>query len=78
MVLYTGERKLKDLLVFLDEEMEKAKKYRVVVSHTSHRCTAAGFELYCVCFLLMIKIKFFPSCIPGGRRKKEVHGCTER
>uniref|UniRef100_A0A3P8V0B2 Zgc:136472 n=1 Tax=Cynoglossus semilaevis TaxID=244447 RepID=A0A3P8V0B2_CYNSE len=32
MVFYTGERKLKDLLVFLDEEMEKAKKYRVVVN----------------------------------------------
>uniref|UniRef100_A0A3Q3L9M9 Protein disulfide-isomerase-like n=1 Tax=Labrus bergylta TaxID=56723 RepID=A0A3Q3L9M9_9LABR len=30
VVVYTGKRKLKDLIKFIDEEMEEAKKYRVL------------------------------------------------
>ncbi|KAF7223493.1 protein disulfide-isomerase-like, partial [Nothobranchius furzeri] len=30
MVVYTGKRRLKDLVKFVDKEMEKAKKYRVM------------------------------------------------
>ena len=32
MVDYTGKETVKDLVKFLDKEMEKAKKYRVKVS----------------------------------------------
>uniref|UniRef100_A0A3B4V0L3 Zgc:136472 n=1 Tax=Seriola dumerili TaxID=41447 RepID=A0A3B4V0L3_SERDU len=35
MVVYTGKRKLKDLVKFVDKEMEKAKKDRVKVNHLS-------------------------------------------
>lgn len=31
VVVYTGKRKLKDLVRFMDKEMEKAKKHRVKV-----------------------------------------------
>uniref|UniRef100_A0A3B3IGK5 Zgc:136472 n=1 Tax=Oryzias latipes TaxID=8090 RepID=A0A3B3IGK5_ORYLA len=36
MVIYRGKRKLKDLVRFVDKEMEKAKKYRVKVNHLFH------------------------------------------
>lgn len=46
VVLYTGERKLEDLMKFLDREMEKAKKDRAVVNHVlygsvQHDCTVS-------------------------------------
>lgn len=33
MVVYRGKGKLKDLVRFVDKEMEKAKKYREKVNH---------------------------------------------
>lgn len=33
VVVYSGKRKLEDLIKFLDKEMEKAKKDRILVSH---------------------------------------------
>uniref|UniRef100_A0A3B5AUE4 Protein disulfide-isomerase-like n=1 Tax=Stegastes partitus TaxID=144197 RepID=A0A3B5AUE4_9TELE len=36
VVVYTGKRNVKDLLKFVDKEMEKAKKYRVKVNHLLH------------------------------------------
>uniref|UniRef100_A0A3Q4AKY4 Thioredoxin domain-containing protein n=1 Tax=Mola mola TaxID=94237 RepID=A0A3Q4AKY4_MOLML len=46
VVLYSGERKLEDLMKFLDREMEKAKKDRAVVNHVlygsvQHDCTVS-------------------------------------
>lgn len=33
VVVYSGKRKLEDLIKFLDKEMDKAKKDRILVSH---------------------------------------------
>lgn len=40
MVVYSGERRLEDLIQFLNTEMEKAKRDRVQVD--DHECNISG------------------------------------
>lgn len=56
MVVYEGTRKLKHLVEFVQEEMEKAKKDRVKVNQPSVSATCVK-EL-----ALKVKIKVFPLC----------------
>lgn len=47
MVVYSGERRLKDLIQFVNTEMEKAKRDRVQVD--DHECSISVCVRACVC-----------------------------
>lgn len=79
MLVYPGKRKVKDLIKFLDKEMEKAKKDRVKVNHLPHYSAPqtptppsnSGLSLYdCVClraaFFFCVKNKLVSFMSSGG------------
>ncbi len=60
MVVYTGKRKLKDLIKFVDAEMEEAKKDRIKVNYVLHYsaqhhwANSSLFHCVCVCVLELL------------------------
>lgn len=68
VVVYSGKRKLADLMKFLDKEMEKAKKDRILVSHFLCAAKRQCCSLYVSesCFSPQLKINIF--CV--SRRTK--------
>lgn len=79
MVVYRGKRKLKDLIKFLDKEMEKAKKERVVVKYfphcsVQHNCSVSVCLNVCAsgsCFLALLKINFFLLCLQEDEDRRK-------
>lgn len=82
MVVYTGKRKVKDLVKFLDKEMEKAKKVKVQVFiatqlSTSRQCwDVCVITCMCLClldaiFVSLLKINFFLSRLQEDEERRK-------
>lgn len=76
VVLYSGQRRLKDLLEFLKEEMEKARKDRVLVTFLSSSIQVnAGALSPCVCVCLKsaadLKINLFHVCLQEDEDRRQ-------
>uniref|UniRef100_A0A3Q4GJV0 protein disulfide-isomerase n=1 Tax=Neolamprologus brichardi TaxID=32507 RepID=A0A3Q4GJV0_NEOBR len=69
VVVYTGKKKLKPLIKFVEKEMEKAKKYRAKVNDLPYTCAFVCFySCLCVesCLFLSVKNILFSFVYPGG------------
>lgn len=80
MVVYSGERQLKDLVEFLHGEMEKAKKDRVLVTFLNKFIQVNGGVLsvrVCICLTVCLrsasdlKINLFHLCLQEDEDRRQ-------
>lgn len=73
-MVYTGKKKLKPLIKFVEKEMEKAKKYRAKVNDHPYTCAFVCFYS-CLClraaFFFQLKIYFSPLCIQEDEDRRK-------